>query len=95
MAGEQSTKIIGVVADVRRDAENDYACDKCCIFGLSEEEYSALSAVALITPKRFSFEHCDRVQVRCSPWRAMRILGKNLILINKINGILFKILNIF
>lgn len=72
-----ATKVIGVVADMRRDAENDYACDKCCIFGVNEEEYIALSEVAVITPRRFTVEHCDRIMVRCSPWRAMRVLGEN------------------
>lgn len=71
------TKIIGVVADIRRDAESDYGAEKCNIYGVNEEEYNALSAIALVTPKHFTFEHCDRVTVRCSPWRAMRVLGEN------------------
>ena len=70
------TKIIGVAADVIRNAENDYVAGKCCLFGLSEEEYEALASVALLTPRNFSFEHCDRITARCSPWRAMRVLGE-------------------
>ena len=60
-----NTKIIGVVADIRRDAENDYGAEKCNIFGLVQEEYEALSNMAVITPKKYSFEKCDRVTLHC------------------------------
>ena len=59
------TKIIGVVADIRRDAENDYGSERCNIFGLVEEEYQALTKIAIVTPKKYSFEKCDRITVHC------------------------------
>ena len=77
MAGENVVKILGVIADFTRDAENDYKATRCNIFGLSQEEYVLLSEAAKITPKNYTYENCDRVTVWCSPWRAMRILGEN------------------
>ena len=78
MAGEQNAvKILGVIADFTRDAENDYKATRCNVFGLNHEEYTVLSEVAKITPKVYTYELCDRVTVWCSPWRAMRILGEN------------------
>ena len=59
------TKVIGIVADIRRDAENDYGSEKCNVFGLVEEEYDALTKIAVVTPKRYSFEKCDRITVSC------------------------------
>ena len=60
-----TTKILGVVADIRRDAENDYGAEKCNVFGVVEEEYIELSKIAVITPKKYSFEKCDRITVHC------------------------------
>ncbi len=48
-----STRIIGVVADTRRDYENDYACEKCCVFGLSEDEYHVIAGSFTILPEAF------------------------------------------
>lgn len=59
------TKILGVVADIRRDSENDYGAEKCNVFGVVEEEYIELSKIAVITPKKYSFEKCDRITVHC------------------------------
>ena len=59
------TKVIGIVADIRRDSENDYGSEKCNVFGLVEEEYDALTKIAVVTPKRYSFEKCDRITVSC------------------------------
>ena len=59
------TKVIGIVADIRRDAENDYGSEKCNVFGLVEEEYDALTKIAVVTPKKYSFEKCDRITVSC------------------------------
>ena len=72
------TKILGVVADVRRDHENDFGSEKCCIFGLSQDEFAALEKVARkMAPREFNMTTCDRVMVHCSAWRAMRVLGEN------------------
>lgn len=31
--------VVGVVADFNRDRENDYVSNKCCVFGMEEEEF--------------------------------------------------------
>jgi hypothetical protein len=68
--GINVTKIVGVVADVRRDAENDYACSKCCLFGINEEEYHMLGRHAKIVPTEFN-QMSDRHMVHASPWNVM------------------------
>jgi hypothetical protein len=65
MTDKNCTKVIGIVADIRRDAENDYGSEKCNVFGLVEEEYDALTKIAVLTPKKYSFEKCDRITVSC------------------------------
>ena len=73
---QNSTKIIGVVADVVRNMENDYSATKCNLFGLNREEYEAVASVAQVNPRVYGIDTCDRITVRCSPWRAMRVLGE-------------------
>lgn len=77
MASERRNvvRVIGVVADIRRDAENDYACDRTCIFGLNEEEFDVLSKLVRINPRAYNLE-AERYVVRCNPWSLMRILGE-------------------
>ena len=71
------SKIIGVVADVRRDLENDYGCNKCCIFGISRIEYETITKKFRIVPTQFSEEYIDRYVVNSNPWSIMRIMGEN------------------
>lgn len=53
---KESTSIVGIVADVRRDAECDHVAAKCCVFGINEQEFNSLSAVCEIRPKYFTEE---------------------------------------
>ena len=46
---ENVVKIIGVICDFVRDAENDYKATRCNIFGLSHEEYTVLSEAAKVS----------------------------------------------
>ena len=48
---ENVVKIIGVICDFVRDAENDYKATRCNIFGLSHEEYSVLSEAAKVSER--------------------------------------------
>ena len=48
-APENVVKIIGVICDFTRDAENDYKATRCNIFGLSLEEYTVLSEAAKVS----------------------------------------------
>ena len=48
---ENVVKIIGVICDFVRDAENDYKATRCNIFGLSHEEYTVLSEVAKVSKR--------------------------------------------
>ena len=48
-AAENVVKIIGVICDFTRDAENDYKATRCNIFGLSLEEYTVLSEAAKVS----------------------------------------------
>lgn len=48
---ENVVKIIGVICDFVRDAENDYKATRCNIFGLSHEEYTVLSEVAKVSER--------------------------------------------
>ena len=48
---ENVVKIIGVICDFVRDAENDYKATRCNIFGLSHEEYTVLSEAAKVSER--------------------------------------------
>ena len=52
----ESTSIVGVVADVKRNAECDHEATKCCVFGINEAEFNALAAVSEIRPRFFTNE---------------------------------------
>lgn len=69
------TSIIGVVADVRRDFENDFVANKCCLYGIDRNEFDALALTGEIHPPYFT-EEADRYVFHKSPWRAMRVLGR-------------------
>ena len=43
------TSIVGVVSDVRRDSEGDYQMNKCCVYGINEEEFQALTRAANVS----------------------------------------------
>ena len=77
MAEINITKIVGVVADVRRDLENDHSCSKCSVFGINKQEYDTISQKFRMIPQNYRDDHTDRYFVHCSPWQAMRILGEN------------------
>ena len=47
----QKTSIVGVVADFRRDFENDFKATKCCIYGINKEEYETLKSKGQINPQ--------------------------------------------
>ena len=54
--------IIGVVADIRRDQENDFSCTKTCVFGIDAKEHEALKRIADVAPKIFTNgEQCDQM----------------------------------
>lgn len=48
------TNIVGVVADIRRDLENDFCCSRTCVFGVDEAEHEALKKVGEVTPRVFT-----------------------------------------
>ena len=54
MAEGSFTNIVGVVADIRRDLENDFYCTRTCVFGLDEAEHEALKKVGEVTPRVFT-----------------------------------------
>lgn len=68
-------RIVGVVADVKRDQESDFVCRKCCVYGINEEEYNAIQAKFPINPRQFSWE-ANRFVVHANPWSVMRILAE-------------------
>lgn len=69
------TSIIGVVADVRREFENDFVANRCCLYGLNRTEFDALALEGEIHPPFFT-EEADRYVFRKNPWKAMRVLGR-------------------
>ena len=67
---------VGVVAEMKRSRENDFRSDRCCVFGLNEEEYQGLREQKIeVRPRHFE-AGTERVVLHCSAWRAMRALGK-------------------
>ena len=66
--------VVGVVCDVVRERENDYMCDKTCVFGIDADEHAALAAAAEVRPVVFDVA-ANRFVVMCNPWTVMRVLG--------------------
>ena len=66
--------IVGVVCDVVRERENDYMCEKTCIFGIDQEEHAALTRAAEIRPTAYD-HRANRFVAMCNPWTVMRVLG--------------------
>ena len=56
------TSIVGIVADVKRDAECDHVASKCSVFGMNKEEYNCLASICEIRPKYFT-EQAHRYMV--------------------------------
>ncbi len=68
--------IVGIVAEIKRSRENDYTCRRCCLFGISEEEYNALKEQRIeVRPQRFH-PGAERYLLHCNAWSAMRALGR-------------------
>ena len=68
--------IVGVIADVRRTQENHFVSQRCCIFGITEEELIALQERGIQTRPRNFHPSADRYVLHCNPWKAMRVLGR-------------------
>lgn len=66
--------MIGLVADVRRDVENDFQASKCILFGINASEFGIIAAQAEIRPRHFD-PNVERYVVARNPWTIMRILG--------------------
>ena len=47
MSVHNFTSVVGVVGDVKRDFENDYVANKCCVYGIDREEHMALKVNGL------------------------------------------------
>ncbi len=48
--------IVGVVADVKREYQNDFIAERCCVYGIDREEFQAMEQVAEIRPRQFEDE---------------------------------------
>ena len=58
------TKFIGVVADIKRDAENDYQAVGTCLFGLEEEELIEIQRRGVETRPKFWTKDAERYMIR-------------------------------
>ena len=61
---KESTSIVGIVADVKRDLDCDHVASKCSVFGINEQEYNSLAAICVIRPAFFT-EEAHRYMVHC------------------------------
>ncbi len=48
--------IVGVVADVKREYQNDFIAERCCVYGIDREEFQAMEQVAEVRPRQFEDE---------------------------------------
>ncbi len=50
------TSVVGVVGDVKREHQNDFVCERCCVYGIDRREHEALTQVAEVRPRQFETE---------------------------------------
>ncbi len=68
--------IVGIVAEVKRNRENDHICRQCCVYGISQEEFDVIKEMGIETRPRQFEPAAERYVLHCSPWLAMRALGR-------------------
>ena len=71
--------IIGIVADLKREAEGDYICKLTTVFGLSRDERTFLleNQAKWDLHDKLMDRHNgdDEIQLATSCWKVMRVLG--------------------
>jgi len=73
---DEAVECIGIVADIKREAEGEYVIPTCTVFGLSDAEVGQLSGRGLRVED--SNKRHDGVEIKgSSPFKVMRILCKD------------------
>ena len=74
---DDGNAFIGVITDVTKNGAGDFSCERCCVFGISEDEFNTILGLknAEIHPQEYTPD-CPRFRVNKNAWTIIRAMGE-------------------